>query len=155
MKDEWAEYLKSVGFQDPLLQRADSVLRFYSDFACIDIDLIFVSEYRDSQEGRVYESLWVFSQDCAGEARLVRKQENFDLARLSNNVTRSHMCHQRPAAGASRCSNHEAPAVYQNGQVPKLWVADNGLDAGANPMSLNKNFCVDRQPRIAQPRHQG
>ena len=88
MKDEWAEYLKSVGFQDPLLQRADSVLRFYSDFACIDIDLIFVSEYRDSEKGRVYESLWVFSEDCAGETKLVEKQENFDLIRLSNNVVR-------------------------------------------------------------------
>ena len=87
MKDEWVEYLKSVGFQDPLLQRADSVLRFYSDFACIDIDLIFVSEYRDSKKGHVYESLWVFSEDCAGEAKLFKKQENFDLVRLSNNVT--------------------------------------------------------------------
>lgn len=88
MKDEWAEYLKSVGFQDPLLQRADSALRFYSDFACIDIDLIFVSEYRDSEKGRVYESLWVFSEDCAGETKFVEKQENFDLIRLSNNVDR-------------------------------------------------------------------
>ena len=86
MKSEWTEYLKSVGFQEPLLQRADSALRFYSDIAGIAINLIFVSEYRDSEKGRVYESLWVFSEDSAGESKLVGKQENFDLIRLSNNV---------------------------------------------------------------------
>ena len=28
MKSEWKEYLESVGFQDPLLQRAESAFRF-------------------------------------------------------------------------------------------------------------------------------
>ena len=88
MKGEWTEYLKSLGFQDPLLQRADSLLRFYSDIACIAIDLIFVSEYRDSEKGRVYESLWVFSEDCVGEALLLGETERQDLMRLQNNVAR-------------------------------------------------------------------
>ena len=88
MTDEWTDYLKSLGFQDPLLQRADSVLRFYSDGAGMTVNQIFVSEYRDSEKGRVYESLWVFSEDCVGESKLVRKQDNFDLMRLKNSVAR-------------------------------------------------------------------
>ena len=57
MKDEWTKYLKSVGFQDPLLQRSDSALSFYYDFASIAIGEIFVSEYQ-TEKGRVHESLW-------------------------------------------------------------------------------------------------
>ena len=87
MKSEWKEYLESVGFQDPLLQRAESAFRFYSDFTCLAIDLIFVSEYRD-QEKRIYESLWVFSENCAGETHLREKQEDFDLIRLQSNISR-------------------------------------------------------------------
>ena len=88
MTDEWTEYLKSVGFHDPLLQRADSVLSFYSDFAGMTINQIFVSEYRDGENVRIYESLWVFSEDIAGESRFVEKRVNFDLVRIRNNVSR-------------------------------------------------------------------
>ena len=87
MKDEWTEYLRSVGFHDPLLQRADSVLRFYNEFAGIAIDQIFVSEYLDSDKGRVYQSLWVFSEDYIGEARIVG-EERLDLIPLSRNLDR-------------------------------------------------------------------
>ena len=87
MKEEWAEYLRSVGFQDPLLQRADSTLRFYNDFAGIAIGQIFVSEYQ-SDKGRVYDSLWVFSGDYFGEALLVGEEERLDLLPLSNNIAR-------------------------------------------------------------------
>ena len=88
MTGEWIDYLKNIGFQDPLLNRADSALRFYSDVACMTIRQIFVSEYHDSEKGRVYEALWVFSEDCAGEATLVAKEENFDLIRIRNNIDR-------------------------------------------------------------------
>ena len=91
MTEEWIEYLKSIGFQDPLLQRADSALRVYSDFAGVTIDQICVSEYCDHEVGRVYEALWVFSEDCTGETNLVSKEENFDFIRLRNNVDRWHM----------------------------------------------------------------
>ena len=87
MKDEWTEYLKSVGFQNPLLERADSTIRFYNDFAGIIIDQIFVSEYQ-SDKGRVYESLWVFSGDHLGEALLAGDEEHLDLLSLSNNIAR-------------------------------------------------------------------
>ena len=50
MKDEWKKYLQSIGFQDPLLKQADLALQFYSNFSGMDIDLIFVSEYRDSEK---------------------------------------------------------------------------------------------------------
>ena len=88
MKDEWVDYLKSVGFQEPLLNRADSALRYYSDVACMTISQIFVSEYHDSEKGRIYEALWVFSEDCAGEIKLVEKEENFDLIRIRNQIDR-------------------------------------------------------------------
>ena len=52
MKDEWKKYLQSIGFQDPLLKQADLALQFYSNFSGMDIDLIFVSEYRDSEKNR-------------------------------------------------------------------------------------------------------
>ena len=88
MTDEWTDYLKSLGFQHPLLQRADSVLRFYRDVAGMTVSQIFVSEYRDSDKGRVYESLWVFSEECVGESKLVGKRDDFDLIRLRNSVAR-------------------------------------------------------------------
>ena len=86
MKDEWKKYLQSIGFQDPLLKQADLALQFYSNFSGMDIDLIFVSEYRDSEKNRVYESLWVFSEDHAGEASLVGDQGRRDLVRITNNI---------------------------------------------------------------------
>ena len=90
MKDEWTNYLRAVGFQDPLLQRADSTLRFYNDFAGIAVEQIFVSEYQ-SDKGRTYESLWVFSGDCIGEAALFGEKEHLDLIPLSNNIARFEM----------------------------------------------------------------
>ena len=90
MKDEWTKYLKSVGFQDPLLQRSDSALSFYYDFASIAIGEIFVSEYQ-TEKGRVHESLWVFSEDYIGEALLVGDKEKLDLISRRNNIARLDM----------------------------------------------------------------
>ena len=77
-------------FQDPLLQRADSALSFYNDFASIAIGEIFVSEYQ-TEKGRVHESLWVFSEDYIGEALLVGDKERLDLVPRRNNVARLDM----------------------------------------------------------------
>ena len=74
----------------PLLQRSDSALSFYYDFASIAIGEIFVSEYQ-TEKGRVHESLWVFSEDYIGEALLVGDKEKLDLISRRNNIARLDM----------------------------------------------------------------
>ncbi len=86
MRDEWTEYLKSVGFREPLLGRAAKTFRFYREFVGFEIQTIFVSEYLDNSGQRQYEALWVFSDKAVGEAKFRGPEERIDLIPLENNI---------------------------------------------------------------------
>lgn len=86
MKSEWRDYLVSLGFADPLLERAEEVVHFFTDIVRIKPTRLFVSEYRDN-DGPVFNSLWLFSEDLICEAKDFFQQDRFDCIPLRNSMT--------------------------------------------------------------------
>lgn len=86
MKAEWVAYLRSTGFEDPLIGRAETILSFYESVVGIAPGAIFVSEYRDVEK-RIYDGLWVFTDTVTGEAKGFHSADNFDLIRIGRNLS--------------------------------------------------------------------
>lgn len=87
MKTEWISYLQSIGFQQPLMERADAVLMIWMKVVEINPSFLFVSEYRNG-ENRVHESICLCSKDAIGEASLFSTTERFDYILLHDRITR-------------------------------------------------------------------
>ena len=87
MRSDWDDYLRKLGFEEPLMERAAMVLRFYTQTVQIEPSFLFVSEYRD-KERRVYDSLWLCNKETICEAKKFVNQDNFDCVALRNRVAR-------------------------------------------------------------------
>jgi hypothetical protein len=87
MKKEFAEYLHNLGMAEPLLQRTEAILNFYSDLLPGEIEDIFVSEYVKDDGTRSFETFWIFTNEHICEAKNFLDVDNFDIARL---VTITH-----------------------------------------------------------------
>ena len=62
MKREWIDYLTSIGFREPLMERAEAVIAAFSTVMEVDSSFLFVGE-RSEQGERVYESLWMCTEE--------------------------------------------------------------------------------------------
>lgn len=87
MREEWISYLQSIGFQQPLMERAEAVLMFWTNVVEINPSFLFVSEYRDG-ENRVYESICLCNEDAIAEAPVFSTTDRFDYVPLHNRITR-------------------------------------------------------------------
>ena len=87
MRTEWSDYLRSLGFADPLMKRAETVVRFYTEIVQVNPSFLFVSEYRD-QERRVFDSIWLCNEKLICEAKEFIQTDQFDCVPLRNNIVR-------------------------------------------------------------------
>ena len=87
MRDEWVRYLQSIGFKEPLMDRAEEVVRFWTEIVEIKPSFLFVSEYK-SGGNRVYESICLFDEDSVYEAIEFSREDNFDCVPLRNRIIR-------------------------------------------------------------------
>ena len=85
LKSEHGRYLSSLDFTGPLRDRVQRAINFYTEIAEIKPSFLFVSEYWDN-ENRVFDSLWLFSQDSVCEAKRFIGQDYFDCIPLGNRV---------------------------------------------------------------------
>jgi hypothetical protein len=86
MKTEWITYLESIGIEGLFLERAEKVIDFYQQLYPDQIEDIFVTEYLDKDGNRQYESVWLFSNTGAMEAKAFLKKDDFDFASLKQQV---------------------------------------------------------------------
>jgi len=87
MKAEWSKYLKSIGIKGPFLKRVEEVLDFYQQVYPNQIQDIFVTEYLGNDGNREYESLWLFSETFAMEAKqFLKEKDDYDSVSLRQQV---------------------------------------------------------------------
>ncbi len=86
MKDEFTEYLKTLGMTKPLLDRAESAFSFYAEVIADPIEDLFVSEYIDQDGSRKFESLWFFLPDAVLEAKSFASQDQYDYSPLQKEL---------------------------------------------------------------------
>jgi hypothetical protein len=118
-REQISQYLADLGMGEALIERGLSVVDDLESLVSDPIEHVFVSEYRDDEGNRHYESLWLFTQNYMSEAqnfltdaisfdlvparlgiaRIEVSRESFDLAtaseqsRLSVNVSFSASSH--------------------------------------------------------------
>jgi len=88
MKNDFLEYLKKLGMSSPFQERVKQILEFYMTCCGIDAKDIFISDYIDSEGKRLYESLWLFTEDFVCEAKQFLTQDIFDAMPIKNNFLR-------------------------------------------------------------------
>ena len=85
MASQFKDYFeKTVGLTGVFLERAEAVVGFYETLFPDDIKDVFVCEYIESGGKRQYESLWIFTSDCVGEAKSFITEDNFDATPMNN-----------------------------------------------------------------------
>jgi len=88
MKKEFIDYLESIDIKEGvLLDRIESIYKFYSEMCPDEIVDIFVTDYIDSEGRREYENLWFFSDRYVMEAKgFAAGKDDFDIAPIKDRV---------------------------------------------------------------------
>lgn len=82
-RDSLVAYLSSIGSPAALQERATSLLSLYESLG-VEPSGFFLSEYRQEDGSRIHESLWLFTDDLAMEAKLpAAGDERFDFVPLA------------------------------------------------------------------------
>ena len=85
--DRLRDYLDTIDAAAVHQERAQRLLALYLRFPGVEPTGFFVSEYPEDDGTRVYESLWLFSENLAMEAQFPAPgEEHFDFVPLSNAV---------------------------------------------------------------------
>ena len=103
------EYLAELGAPEALVERVERLVGTYQGLLTEDIESIYVSEYRDEDADRTFESLWLFSEHFAMEAKLLGETEDqFDFVphkeAVRHLVVRKRAYDLETATDASRMS---------------------------------------------------
>lgn len=110
MKDEFVDYLGSIGVTTTAIKRITAIHNFYKLVCPEVITGIFVTDYIDEEGRREYENLWFFSDSLVMEAKGFLTGDDFDTASVRENVKywqvkkQDYDFHQ--ATAASRISIH-------------------------------------------------
>jgi len=86
MKEEFMDYLASIGMPEALWHRVREIYNFYRDVCPDEITDIFVSEYVKDDGSREYENLWFFSKKACMEAKQFITNDDFDMCQMENRV---------------------------------------------------------------------
>jgi hypothetical protein len=87
-EDDVRQYLSAIGMGSPLVERTETVLRTVTSYLPEEPKYIFVSDYRDEEGNRNYESLWVLTETFMSEAKQFVTQGNFDIVRNDSGISR-------------------------------------------------------------------
>lgn len=87
MKDEFNEYLKSLGATDVVLKRSEKVLELYSQLITdFDASKIFVSEDLNQDKKRVWRSLIIFTDRYMLEAKNFLSETDLDITYVIKSI---------------------------------------------------------------------
>jgi len=86
MKEEFMDYLASIGMPEALWQRVREIYGFYRDICGQEIGDIFVTDYITDDGSREFENLWFFSDKCCMEAKQFIATDDFDSTPMKNRI---------------------------------------------------------------------
>lgn len=86
MKQEFIEYLESIGITNTLRERIETIHEFYQGICPDDITGIFIMDYVKEDGDREYESLWFFSEKYCMEAKQFVLRDDFDITPIEGRV---------------------------------------------------------------------
>lgn len=86
MKEEFVEYLGTIGIEGELLARIEEIVKQYELILDEPVLEIFISEYQNAEKQREYEGLWLFTENLVMESKNFVSKDDFDFALLKNNV---------------------------------------------------------------------
>lgn len=84
MKDEFLQYMQAISLSNTLTAKAQSAHDFYSGICPEEIKWIHISDYFTQEGERVYETICLFSDNFAMEARQFASREEFDFAPIAS-----------------------------------------------------------------------
>lgn len=87
MKAEFLSYLSSISATDQVMGRVELILNFYKEVCPEDIKDIFICETIKSDGNIEYQSLWLFSEKYAMEAKNFLIQDDFDIMPINKLIT--------------------------------------------------------------------
>lgn len=88
MRDEFVDYLGSIGVTQTAMKRVIDVYNFYKPLCPEEITGIFVTDFINDEGRREYENLWFFSDSLVMEAKRFLTAEEFDMVPFRNSVAR-------------------------------------------------------------------
>ena len=86
------DYLRDIGIAGPLIAKMGNLKRVADSICPETIEDFFVSEYKQSDGQRIYESLFFFSPKYVMESKkIMSSNPNIDIACLYRNIDRYEM----------------------------------------------------------------
>jgi len=79
-----SDYLDDIKLTAPIVERIETIIKFYEDLLPETVNGIFVSETKDSDGQTIYSSLWLFTQQFICEAHDFLTIDSFDSATLQD-----------------------------------------------------------------------
>ncbi len=129
--DGLRDYLETIGMAAAHQERAQQLLALYLRFPDIVPTAFFVSEYPEEDGTRVYESLWLFSDHFAMEAKYPGPgDERIDFVSLGKGVR--HVVVEAKAynlATVSAASRMRVEAWFTGGRLGELRASGPNCDA--------------------------
>lgn len=86
MKQEFLDYLESIGMGTLFRERAKAAYEFFKEICPDEITGIFVTEYVDKEGTRHYQNLWFFSEGYTMEAKLFATDDDFDITPMQGKI---------------------------------------------------------------------
>ena len=80
------KYLDSIGITGTLAARVLTIEALYTDRLGVQAEDIFVSEYVQQDDTRIYESLWFFSDSYIMEAKRFPRELRIDIVPIRDNI---------------------------------------------------------------------
>ena len=106
--EQVSKYLTEIGMGTPLVDRTKVVLGRLLELFPEEPKYLFVSEYRDSEGSRNYDSLWLLSESFMAESQQFVVTDQFDVTRVDRGLMRVFISHEefdfKEAADTSRMS---------------------------------------------------
>lgn len=87
MNSDFNKYLTDIGLTSVAIERTDEILDFYQTILKLNISDIFISEYVNNENNKIFENLWLFTSNQVGEAKDFLNRDDFDLVTLENSIT--------------------------------------------------------------------
>jgi len=86
MDEKSHNYLELLGMGEALQKRVEDIFKIYTKVFETQVNDIFISEYIDSENKRIFDSLWFFNAEYLMEAKKFVNEDDFDVMRVKNHV---------------------------------------------------------------------
>lgn len=83
MNAKGRKYLKDIDLSKTLIERVERIIKLYNNINNDEIESIFISNTFNEDGKRVFDSLWLFSDNYMIESREFATEDDFDFCSIS------------------------------------------------------------------------